>query len=234
MTNGFLENYKNNRKSKPASVMETDACNMLIRDFYVKSKKGDEKINDPIEEYNTEELIPENQIIPGNIYTFIYSSEKPFEYKVDDKSILFEDKLPVVLILKNNGGTISGINLNMCPPDVKVMILNVVTNIDPKFFETGIQEKIAKKQAPISTKIVQAFTKKDFQHDFIKFLQMIYPDADYNVIFRTYSVGKIRNINRLEYYMWDSLPYLKYDGSIKQDVLGAIWKLSKLGNIKIS
>lgn len=231
--NDFLNSYKENSRMQPLSKLENSANNSIIIDFYIKSIKGDKKIKDPIEEYNTEHLIKNNDIIPGHIYSFIYKADKPAAYQINNEIIEFTDKLPIVLVLKNNGNIISGINLNLCNRDMRVIILNLVQNLDNEFFEKGAIEMIKKGQPPISKKLLTLFAKDNINEYLLGYLKKL-ANIDYNVLFRTYSVSKIKQINRLELWQWKNIPYVNYKDSIKQDVLQKIWDITGISKIKLN
>lgn len=231
--NEFLKIFKDTSRTQPLLKKE-DAANLsIIQNPYIKHKTGNDKIQDPIDEYNTENLIKNNEIIPGHIYSFIYNASKPAVYEFGNEKLEFTDKLPLVLVLKNNKTTIQGINLNLCTRDIRVIILNLVQNIDSNFFNKDAEEMIKKGQPPISTKILSLFSKDNIIDYLTGFLKKL-ADVEYNVIFRTYRVSKIREINRLELWQWKDIPFVNYKDSIKQDVLNKIWDITGISRIKLN
>ena len=233
MKNDFLKFYKERCRTNSISKLEDIANNRLIIDFHLKGIKGNDKIQDPIDEYNTENLIKNTDIIPGHIYSFIYNADKPAIYMNDNEIIEFTDKLPVVLVLKNDKGVIQGINLNLCSRDIRVIILNLVCNIDPEFFDKGAVEMIKKGQPPISKNILTLFANNSIIEYLIGFLKKL-ANIDYNIIFRTYKIAKIKQINRLELWQWKYIPFINYKESVKQDTLYKIWDLTVISKIKLN
>lgn len=231
-SNYILNKYKEKIKENASANME-DANSSIITNFYLKGIKGEDKVDIFENEYNSEDLLKPNEIYPGQIYSFIYNAQYPSVYIAPDGSYInFVDKLPIVLITEIRGDLIMGINLNLCTPELRVIILNLISNIDPKFFEEEAEELVNKGNAPISNKILSFFGKQNATQLLADYLIKVYK-ADYSCVFRTYSTKKIRNINRLEIWQWQKVPFINYEGSIKGDILSMIWKISGIDRIKL-
>lgn len=181
--------------------MEDKAVESIILNPYYNGKHGEEKVTDGFEEWSSEKVMKPNEIYPGQIYTFIYNAKNPSVYETPDGPIEFFDKLPVVLVTTATKNVIQGINLNMCTRELRAIILNLIWNMDPKFFEQEAKEKGQRGERPISNQLINKVGSPGFAVELFKFLNMLAP-ADYRIIFRTYSVSAIRKINMLEIWQW--------------------------------
>lgn len=230
MKDFFLKDYKNNRSEK--GITDTANTNIVLNPYY-KGKRGNEKVQNGFSEYSSEHLMKKGEIYPGQIYTFVYNAKNPQVYETEEGPIEFVDKLPVVLVLMCNKGIISGINLNMCTPEIRTIILNLICNMDPQFFESGAYEKASKGERPISNELMRKVSEPGFPVQLFTFLNQLAP-ADYQFIFRNYSVSMIRDLNMIEIWQWKYIPHLRYKGSVKEDILQLIWKASGMLNIKLT
>lgn len=227
--NFFLNLYKEMR----GKADETDNANTsLVLNPYYKGKRGQGKVTDGFTEYSSDNLM-KGEIFPGQIYTFVYNAKNPQVYETESGPIEFFDKLPVVLVLKVLGDKIQGINLNMCTQEIRTIILNLICNMDPEFFESGARAKVARGERPISPSLMNKVQETGFAPQLLEFLTKLAP-CDYTFIFRTYSISNIRQLNMVEVWQWKYIPHLRYQGSVKQDILEAIWKAAGMKNIKLT
>lgn len=233
--NNFITNIKQILGKSKLSDIELDANNSLIINPFLKGETVENKYVDDFNgEYNSEQYLPQNKIIPGNIHTFIYKADKESEYEYQGNIIKFSDSLPVVLITANNGKTIQGINMNLCTKELRILVLNAIQNMDEDFFESRAQKLAESGKFPLSENILAFFQKPNASKIFLDYLKSFSPKIDYSVIFREYSVSKIRNIRFVEPWQWNKLPFISYKQSIKQDVLDFIHKSTGISTLKLS
>lgn len=233
--NNFITNIKNIVRGSKLSDIEDDANSSVIINPFLKGETPNNKnIDDLNDEYNSEQYLQQNAIIPGNIHAFIYKADKESEYEYQGNVIKFSDSLPVVLIIENNGQTIKGINMNLCTRELRILILNAIQNMDEDFFDHTARELTESGKFPLSTKILGFFQKPDASKIFMDYLKSFSPKIDYSVIFREYSVSKIRNIRYIEPWQWSKIPFINYKQSIKQDTLDFIHKATGISTLKLS
>ena len=128
---------------------------------------------------------------------------------------------------------IRGINLNFCNKALKAIILNLIYNIDTKFY-TETAEKLAVNKSIVMSKQVYTFLNADdVEKQIIAYLQQKFPETDFSMLFRNYSVNRIKQIRLVEPWQWKYLPFLTYAGSLKSDTLTAIQKISNIDKVKI-
>lgn len=233
--NSFLESIRGNLKSSGLDNLENQANTSLIINPFQKSESPENKqVDDLSGEYNSEALLPKNQIIPGNIHSFIYNAEKDSEYEYNGNVVTFTDKLPIVLVMKNTGKTIQGINFNLCTRDLRILILNALQNMDEDFFKSSAEEQASKGKFPLSKNILGFFQKPDAVDVFRNYLKSFSNKVNFDPIFRTYSISRIRNIRYIEPWQWSQIPFINYKQSIKQDILEFIHKSTNMSSLKLS
>ena len=225
--NNFINLIKNTRDIKNGV-----AENTIIRGLMVQNKRQNDKLED-LDSYDSESLF-NGKIYRGNMYIFTYNAKNPTKYTYKGKDVYFSDSMPVVLITNETSTTIRGINLNFCNKALKTLILNILTNMDEKFYFDGLAQKMAfNKIAPISEKVYRFLSSNDAEEKIIKELNRAYPGIDYKFIFRNYAVANIKNIRLIEPWQWKYIPFLNYDSFDKGDTLKAIQKISGIDTIHI-
>lgn len=122
----------------------------------------------------------------------------------------------------------------MCTKELRILILNAIQNIDEDFFEYKAFEKAETGVFPVSDKIIAFFKKPGAESTFMQYLQKLNGQIDYSVIFRTYSVSRVRNIRYIEPWQWRMLPFINYKSSIKDETLKFIQKSSGIDRLKLS
>ena len=127
MDYSFIENTKRIARDG-FTKQEQTAYNSIIDMLFRKKKYGKEKASG-LDEYDGESLFSGNTLYPGQIYGFIYKAETPSSYELNGKKFIFYDKLPLVLITHVSGNNVRGINLNLCPFQLKTYILNTLYNL---------------------------------------------------------------------------------------------------------
>lgn len=184
--------------------------------------------DDLTDNYCEAEKLLGNTIWLGCIYMFTYDQKIKSEYK--DK-VTFIDPAPMVLITQQDKDFIRGINLNLCTPELRILILNIITNLDEPFYNGGFVDMCNNKKVPLSQKTMK-FISKDGEKQIINALKKHFDKVDYGTIFRTYRKARIGSIRFIEYYIWPYLPQLEFTG-IPANVMKEYWKLSKIDTIKI-
>ena len=217
--NQFLLNViKNEENLKPEQAFENIITN---------NARGIEKCIE-LGTYDAESLLG-GKIIPGNIYKFTYKANEVSKFKIDNEHTLeWFDSYPIVLVTYVDKEIIKGVNFNLCNKAVKSGILNMMTNIDPDFYETGAEEQVAKGKFPVSENVQKLILSGEIENMLVQSLKI-----DYSTIFRHYKIQNIANIRLIEYWQWKYLPYLNYNGSIKGDVLKIIQHVTGIDRYKM-
>lgn len=195
--NEFLETYK-----KGGASMEGDAFDYLVGDMLIKEKRGADKARE-ITALDMESQSPVD-FAPCMIYTFLYISDKP--EIINDK--VFSDMVPVILCFTANSHTVTGLNFNLIPNDVRASILDLIVNLnkEPMYEDDG--------KFQISETLGKLFT---LEHGVSSFLKAIENETGLNVssAVRTYSIKNIRKSRMIEYDMWKYVPALSFKDAIR-------------------
>ena len=204
----------------------------IITNFFKDNIKGDDKIVNPFEEYNSEDAMLTN-LVPGCIYNFIYQAETPGIYMYGKQTLEFTDKLPLVLVLSVDQNYVQGINLNLCTKDLRIIILNIICNIDPDFIDSEAKNLASDGKKVVSTAILSFFNNKEYKTKFLQFLSKA-AKIEYDFIFRVYKKKLIKNLHYIEPWQWKYIPFITNDNSsLKAGVLNVIHKLTGISNIKM-
>ena len=221
MKDKFLLDIKDLQKND--KDIEKKSYESIINNLWIKNIKGKDKARG-IDEYDTESLTNKT-LIPGNIYSFIYKANTATKY--NDGTIQFEyyDSLPIVLITNYNSKIIRGINLNLCNFALRTLILNTFYNIDPEFFEKTALQQANKNQIPHSEKISKMLLTEQNETKILQYIKQQYNIQNIGIIYRTYNIQNIKSPRLIEIWQWKYIPFLKYNQSIKQDILNKIYEV---------
>lgn len=225
----FLTNIKNMNKEN--DKYEDKAFKSIVNNLFINNIRGQQKARN-LDEYDSESN-GKLMLMPGHIYTFKYMADKTTKYNDGRISFEYYDTTPIILCTGLNNNVISGINLNLCNFGLRTLILNTIYNIDPLFFDSDASIQAHKGLIPVSKNISSFFIKKENQALLLNTLKQRYNLKNTGLIFRTYSIDKIQNIRFVEPWQWKYIPFVKYDGSIKQSILQMIQHITGIDNIKI-
>ena len=229
--NKFIQDIqKFNKKDK--KNYEDKAFTKVIDNLFLKNLWGKEKAMG-LDEYDSEKN-SKLTLVPGHIYAFRYMAKTPVKYEFGEIKFEFSDTLPIVLCMKNNANTISGINLNLCNYDLRTLILNEVYNLDPEFFDRKASEQAHRDQLPLSKNISRFFMSESNQTAFLHMLVKKYHLQHYDLIYRTYSTKNIKTLRFIEPWQWQYIPFVKFkNAELKDNVLKLIWRITNIDKIKI-
>lgn len=195
--------YKN-RKSDIG--YEKEAKEKLIDRLLVDKLEGSDKLTD-IDAIDMETKAP-MVFIPSMFYTFIYGAGLE-----NIGSLLMEDKLPLILCMSNKGKTVSGLNFNMLPNDIRAVMLDVITNTYSEFYTKAIEsggrgEFVLNK--PFSDILVNETTR-------IAFLDLLENKTGVSIkkAYRTYKTKFISTPRLVEYSDFVYIPFLNFKDSIR-------------------
>lgn len=210
---------------------EKTAYDSIIDMLFKKKKYGKEKATG-IDEYDGESLFSGGTLYPGQIYGFVYKAETLSTYMIGNNKFVFYDKLPLVLITHVSGNSVRGINLNLCPFQLKTYILNALINLDLEFYNKESQKMARTGKAPISTNVAKVFLNRDTERQFIQYIVKQCKLQNTDILYRQYQVDKIKDIRMIEVWQYKYLPFLTYNGELKKDVLQHIYQATGTMNIQ--
>lgn len=197
------------------SSYEEIAFKIFVDDLLRYKKTGTEKSN-TITAMDMESQVPV-KFIPSMFYTFMYAS--PNIDLANGKT--FIDAVPLILCVSNTGETVSGVNFNMLPNNVRAVIIDIIRDAFSEFYNnlTGdyrINEKFAQ----------YLISSPD------SFVKLIKDTTGYNITsaFRQYNLKYAKNIRLIEYDQWDYIPFLVFKDAIRGSNLAAIQKAMLVDN----
>ena len=193
--------------------MEEKAYDYIISELFLNDSK-----DAPLGEFNAIEGTMTKTFVPGNIYIFGYKADNKLQVNVDEiHSFEFYDKMPIILCTGVNKKYVSGINLNMCPCNVKTCVLNEIWNLDPEFYNSQ-----STSNKPFSENTLKFFADTRNIPKFQKYLVSKYKVEDSFLIFRNYLIEKIERPKYIEHWIWKYVPFLTYKASIREATLKLI------------
>ena len=215
------ENWKEEEKKSFDSIIKT---------LFLMKVRGKDKARQ-IDEYDGESLFGNKTLFPGQIYAFIYKASKPTVY--DDGNIKFEyfDSLPIVLVTHIEREKVRGINLNLCNIALRTFIINALHNLDLEFYNRKNLDMYANKQAPISNNVAKVFLNKETELAFFNHIKNECKLTNVGMIYRTYNTNSIKEIRMLEVWQHKYIPFLKYTGDLKQEILNLIYKVTGIDKL---
>lgn len=201
----------------------------MMKDYVVKHTKEAEHddLDEDFEEesYDQETSKMPKQLVPGNIYIFVYQPNvvtKAVDF-TKSESFKYQDRMPLVLTTEVNSTSLKGINLNVCPMALRACVINELCNIDPQYFNSLALNKSLSNTNPLSNKISRFFSGNSGSKEFLHMISQKYKIKSADLVFRTYSISKIRKIKILEPWTWEYIPFLNYSG-MRNEYLKVMWK----------
>ena len=193
----FLNMYK-----KGGALLSSAAFDYLVGDLLIKEKRGAEKAKE-LTALDMESKAPMD-FVPAMIYTFLYISDtKEMAGKAQ-----FRDMVPVILCFTSTSSSVTGLNFNMIPNDVRASILDLIVKLtkEPMFDDSGkfkANETIAK--LFVTPNGVKAF------------LAAVENETGLNVssAVRTYKIDCVKKLRMVEYDMWKYVPALSFKDAIR-------------------
>lgn len=233
MNDNFIQETKK-RQRDGLTKTEQKAYQSLVDSLFVKKLFGKEKAKG-LGEYDGESLFGKTTLYPGCIYEFIYKAETPTKY--EDGKIKFEyyDRLPMVLIthISPDGKNVRGINLNLCNYALRTIIINALHNIDQQFYNYECEKMAVNGKCPISNNVARVFLNIMTQRQFIQYIIKTCDLKNTDILYRQYSIDKIKDIRYIETWQHKYIPFLKYNGELRNDILQMIHKVCGIDKIKI-
>lgn len=226
MNNTFLQNILKLAKNENTTEKSYQS---IVQNLFIDNKHGVQKAMG-LDEYSSEEN-SKYTMFPGHIYSFMYLAENSTKYT--DGTIKFEyfDTLPIIICTNYTKNIIKGFNLNLCNYGLRALILNDIYSIDPEFFEHEASDMAHNGQLAVSKKIYQYFMQNE--SDYIHKIVDRYKLKNINLIYRTYSSAKMKNIRYIEPWQWQYIPFINYKQSVKESTLKLIHNITGIEKIKI-
>ena len=195
--NEFLDFYEKNGAS-----LENSAFDYLVGDLLIKEKRGIEKARE-LTALDMESKLPID-FVPAMIYTFLYVSNT----QENTGTKIFKDLVPVILCFTSSTKTVTGLNFNMIPNNIRASILDLIV----KFTKAPMYDDSGKFK--LNEPLAKLFTSPNGVSAFIKAIES---ETGLNVstAVRTYNIDNIKKLRLIEYDMWKYVPSLSFKDAIR-------------------
>ena len=194
--------------SADKSVCEKEAFNFLVTDLLSKNLTGEDK-QFTITAHNMEEALKE-KMLPSIFYLLMYA--KPDKSDVIGK-IKFYDVCPLIFCLGYNGKTVTGVNFNLIPNNLRASILDLIVDTNVPFYENVSTTNVNDIQynEPLATLFV---ADPNGIASFVAYVKSK-TNIDISSCIRTYNVENIKNVRMIEYDEWYHIPFLNFNDSVR-------------------
>lgn len=196
----FLEDYTKNKGGKYEEI----SFNYLINDLLRDNLFGNDKQRE-ISGLNMESDSPTN-FVPSMFYVFAY-------FNADKSSmgdVEFYDMVPLIFCTSFDAKTVTGINFNYVPNDVRAAFLDIITESYPSFYGKEMYDDGFKVNEKLGGRLVDRKTLS-----FILNLMKERLGVDLNLCIRTYSRKNILKSRMIEMDMWKYIPYLSFKDAVR-------------------
>ena len=123
-------------------------------------------------------------------------------------SKMFKDAVPVILCFTATTKTVTGLNFNLIPNDVRASILDLIVKLTkaPIYDDSG--------KFKLNEPMAKLFTAQGGVAAFIKAVEN---ETGLNVssAVRTYNIDNIKKLRLIEYDMWKYIPALSFKDAIR-------------------
>lgn len=196
----FLENYEKNRGGK----YEKLAFNYLVNDLLKDNLTGDNKQRE-ITGLNMEQDSPTN-FVPSMFYIFAYFNG---EKNVSGKDS-FYDMVPMILCTDADTKTITGINFNFVPNDVRAAFLDIITDSYSQFYNHDMFDDGFRVNEKLGGKLID-------QKNLSVVLSLLKEKlgVDLNQCIRTYNRKRVLKSRMIEMDMWQYIPFLSFKDAVR-------------------
>lgn len=193
----FYDDYKDGRGAKG----HKEAYNFIVNDLMQFSSKGDSKQRS-ITAYNMEKDAMVN-FAPSMFYVFLYNNPTAKEGSVIDY-------VPMILCTGFSKKTVTGINFNLLPNDVRALVIDVILESYPNFYT----EKNLRSSNFVLNEKFAAGLIGGGASAIVKAIKMK-TKYDISSAVRTYDCRFIMRTRMLEYDMWQYIPLLCFRDSVR-------------------
>ena len=214
------------------SVQDKNAYDSIVDKLIRRNLRSQAKLTD-IDEYDGESNFGNTTLYPGCIYIFQYMAKTPSIYDDGKQKFTWFDSLPIVLVTEIKNNIVSGINLNLCNMAIKTQVINTLMNLDINFYKDGAERMAYSGKRPYSEYVASVFMNQDKKKAFYEYITRTCQLAYTGFIYRTYSISNIRNPRMLEIWQYKYIPFLRYNGELKNEILTRIWNISGMRDNKI-
>lgn len=200
--NYYYDLYNKGERSK----LENEAFTLLVTDLITKNATGDSKQRS-IVSHNMEQFAQTN-FLPTMFYIFMYA--RPAKEKIG--SIEFYDACPLLLCTSVDEKTVTGINFNYIPNDIRARFLDVLTGCYKDFYENV--ENNDSDGLELNNSLGKTITYEGGINGLFAYMKEK-AKIDLSLCLRKYDRRFIIKTRMLEYDQWMYIPFLTFKDSVR-------------------
>lgn len=180
---------------------DKEAYSLIIKELLQNNSVGENKQR-TLTGYNMESdtMI---QFVPSMFYVFMYNNPEK-----DDPS--FYDRVPMILCTGFSGGTVTGINFNYLPNNIRALFIDTILEAYSEFYS---EENLHGGGLKINEKFAAGLLGGGLS-SIVKIFKNV-AGVDIGNAVRTYKTKNVIKSRMLEYDMWDAIPNLSFKDAVR-------------------
>lgn len=202
MANRFYNLYNKVNKKR----YEEDAFNTLIKNLLSNDISGKDKMQ-TIVSHDMEKNSP-TDFIPSMFYIFMYAKNE----KENVGNMQFYDMCPLILCTGSDVLTVTGINFNFIPNDVRAAVLDILTGDFQNFYDDV--EYNGKDDLIVNETLGSMLITEKGVSGVIQYIQAK-TNIDIKSCIRTYNKHNILKSRLIEYDQWIHIPFLSFRDAVR-------------------
>jgi hypothetical protein len=160
--------------------------------------------------------------IPGIVYTFIYKGPNAsIETQRGMKE--YTDLIPLVFCLGTERTSFSGINMNLLPPDARLLFLQSFYSTFRDFLEREVDALSQNDKLALNKRFI-SYIRSGKSQEMIRLFSKA-NKANFNFAYRKYSIENIDMLRMVEYPEWKYIPFYVPKAAFRKLNQSQIYKL---------
>ena len=207
---GYLDIYKKSDKSQN----EKQSFDFLITDLLSNDTRGKDKQRS-LSAHNIEDSL-KFKFVPSMFYIVMYAkTDKPESIGKNN----FYDVCPLIFCLGVGSKTITGLNFNFIPNNVRAAVLDLIVETNPKFYRDI--SNINLNELVLNNQLCSTLLSSKGVSSFLSYINAKI-GIDLSPCVRTYNIKDIANARLIEYDEWGCILYLSFNDAVRGANLASI------------
>lgn len=156
-------------------------------------------------------------VYPSMIYTFMYDTDT----KERTGSLDFIDYVPCMMCMTNDATSITGLNFNLLPINVRISVLDFIYNSYKGFYTKTLSDAVVSGTAVLNEKLASFLVRDDTRNALLKYLDDM-TGVKVSGAYRMYKKEHIKNIRLIEYDAWKYIPFLLFKDAVRGAGLASV------------
>lgn len=180
---------------------DKEAYNLIIKELLQNNSKGKLK-QQTLTAYDMESSAM-IQFVPSMFYVFMYNNPER-----EDPS--FYDRVPMILCTGFSGGTVTGINFNYLPNNIRALFIDTILEAYSDFYS---EDNLSSGTFKVNEKFASGLLGGGLS-SIVKIFKTI-AGVDIGSAVRVYKTKHIIKSRMLEYDMWEAIPNLSFKDAVR-------------------